>query len=211
MHSARRFLLRWVLAGPVVFGLLVLAGARPARAAGKAFSVHTLHGRYSAAGNSSDASITDGDSDDDAPARAFVAAGFLNLDGKGKIASGEETINYGVPGSGDSFTCELAGTYTVDSLAGRAILTVNVTPGPALTPGESGPTNTAQCSGTATWVAYISGPDGKRLAVIEQTVVPGTPPAGIAADTPILSAHVWTKGGGSGEGGNSQGGDGDSQ
>jgi hypothetical protein len=198
--------LRWAILGFSALGLMMASGNTPALAKGhghgdgNAFGVHNLHGRYIAAGNAADASITDGDSDDDAPARAFVAGGFLKFDGNGNITAGEETINYGVPGSGDSFTCELAGTYTVDSATGRTILTLNVTPGPAVTAAE-GPTtppnnNTQQCSGTDTVVGYIGGPSGKQLATVEQTVVPGTPPSGIAADTPILSAHIWAREGG---------------
>ncbi len=212
MNDCRGSLLRWALAGFVLFGLAMLSGSGPVRAddshghgGGPSFSVHNLHGRYIAAGNASDASITDstatGDNDNDAPARAFVAGGFLNFDGAGKITGGEETINYGTPGSGDSFTCELAGTYTVDTATGRAILTLNATPGPAVTAGESTAANASQCGGTDTVVGYVGGPSGKQLATVEQTVVPGTPPAGVAADTPILSAHIWTRTAGLGEGG----------
>jgi hypothetical protein len=195
-------LLRWAVAGLVLVGLAMLPVANSAFADDSnhdsshnapTFNVHSLHGRYISAGNSGDASITDSDGDDDAPARAFVAAGFLNFDGKGNIPSGEETINYGVPGSGDSFTCELSGTYTVDSATGRAILTLTATGGPAVTPGETTALNNSQCGGTSTVVGYIGGPNGKELATVEQTVVPGTPPTGVAADTPILSAHIWKR------------------
>jgi hypothetical protein len=196
----RGVFLKWAIAGLVLIGLAALPVANSAFAdnshsheSGPTFSAHNLHGRYISAGNSNDASITDGDADNDAPARAFVAAGFLNFDGKGNIPSGEETINYGVPGSGDSFTCELNGTYTVDAATGRAILTLTVTAGPAVTLGETTATNNSQCGGTSTIVGYIGGPNGKQLATVEQTVVPGSPPSGVAADTPILSAHIWTK------------------
>jgi hypothetical protein len=197
MSDHKRLLVRWLVAGLMLFGFTMIPWNKSARADGKhkeGFGVSSLKGRYIAAGNSSDASITDGDTDDDAPARAFVAGGFLNFDGNGKVISGEETINYGVPGSGDSFTCDLAGTYTVDTTAGRALLTLNVTPGPVVGPGESTATNASNCGtgGTDTVVGYISDPSGNKLATVEQTVVPGTPPSGVFANTPILSALVWT-------------------
>jgi hypothetical protein len=73
-------------------------------------------------------------------------------------------------------------------------LTLNVTPGPVVGPGESTATNASNCGtgGTDTVVGYISDPSGNKLATVEQTVVPGTPPSGVFANTPILSAHVWT-------------------
>jgi hypothetical protein len=173
----------------MVFLSPMLAGANPGRGHGFGnFSVHNMNGRYIEGGTAWDASSTP-----PTPAVPFVAAGYLQLDGKGNVSAGEETLNYDTPGSGDSFTCELAGTYVIDSSTGRVILTLNSTPGPAVTPGESVATNNAQCAGTDTVVGYLDGPDGKRLATVEQTVVTGTPPAGVAADTPILSAHVWTK------------------
>jgi hypothetical protein len=79
MSNHKRLLLRWLAAGLMLFGLTMIPG-KSVRADGnhinhRGFSVSSLQGRYIAAGNSSDASITDGDSDDDAPARAFVAGG----------------------------------------------------------------------------------------------------------------------------------------
>jgi hypothetical protein len=198
MHKSKRdFLWHWALASFVVCALAMLPGSSPVRAddghhGGPTFNVHNLHGRYISAGNSSDASITGTASEPNPPAVPFVGAGFLNFDGAGHIASGEETINYGSPGTGDSFTCELAGSYTVDSATGRAILTVNVTPGPPVTTAESAGSN-SQCGGTATWVGYIGGPDGKQLATIEQTNTGGTPTPPANSTTPILSAHIWTK------------------
>ena len=165
----------------------MLAGANSGHGHGN-FSVHNMNGRYIEGGTAWDASSTPPTS-----AVPFVAAGYLQFDGRGNVSAGEETINYDSPGSGDSFTCELGGTYVIDASTGRSILTLNVTPGPAVTPGETIATNNSQCAGTDVVVGYLDGPDGKRLATIEQTVAVGTPPAGIAADTPILSAHVWTK------------------
>ncbi len=194
MSTQRGLVLRWALAGIVTIALLALCRITPAHAfGGSGFSTHTLNGRYITAGNASDASITDGDSDDDAPARAFVASAYLVFDGHGNVTSGEETINYGVPGTGDSFTCELTGTYTVDSTTGRMIMTLTSSAGPALTDGESNDGNSAQCGGTSVTVGYISSPAGKAFATVQQTVVPGTPTPPIAANTPILSAHVWSE------------------
>lgn len=189
MLNASASILRWSLAGALAVAMLpVSSSAWAGNPHGGHFSVHNINGRYIASETAWDASSTPPTS-----AVPFVAGGYLQFDGKGGISAGEETINYDTPGSGDSFTCELAGSYIIDSSTGRAILTLNVTPGPAVTPGESVPTNNSQCGGTDTVVGYLDGPAGKRLATIEQTVVPGTPPVGVAADTPILSAHVWTK------------------
>ncbi len=162
---------------------------------GPSFGLQNLNGRYITAGNANDASLTGEDaSDPDVPARPFVGAGYLLFDGNGNITAGEETINYGTPGTGDSFTCSFTGTYTVDSATGRVSLDITVSPSTFVGPGESSGSNAAQCGGAGTWVGYLDGPAGKRLATIEQTVVAGTPTPPVAFNTPILSAHIWTKG-----------------
>jgi len=197
MRNVNGFILRWSLAGALVLALAMLPGGRAVQAdmghGHSSFSGQSLDGRYITAGIAWDASITGTPSEPNPPSVPFAGAGFLNFDGKGKISSGEQTINYGSPGTGDSFTCDLAGTYTVDSATGRVILSLTVTPGPAVTTAESTASNTAQCGGTGTWVGYLDSPDGARLATIEQTNTSGTPTAPAASTTPILSAHVWTK------------------
>jgi hypothetical protein len=175
----------------VLAGLLIATTGGIASAAGK-FKLNSLKGRFVAAGTANDASITGTASEPNPPTVPFAAAGFLNFDGKGNIASGEETINYGSPGTGDSFTCSLTGTYTIDSTTGRVILMVTVTAGPAVTSSESTSSNGAQCGGTGTWVGYLDKPNGRELYTIEQTNTGGTPTPPAATTTPILSAHVWS-------------------
>ncbi len=174
-------------------GFLIAISVGLASAAAVTFKTKDLKGRYTTAGTAYDASITGTGSEPNPPAIPFVASGFLNFDGTGNISSGEETINYGSPGTGDSFTCERAGTYSVDAVTGRAILTVNVTPGPAVTTAESSASNAAQCGGTGTWVGYLDSPAGAQLSTVEQTVTGGTPTPPAFSTTPILSAHVWSK------------------
>lgn len=171
-------------------GLLIALSAGIAMAASK-FKLSDLKGHYTTAGRADDASITGTVSEPNPPTVAFDAAGFLDFDGKGNITGGEETINYGSPGTGDSFTCDLAGTYTVDSTTGRVILSLTVSAGPAVTSSESSASNAAQCGGTGTWVGYLD-TSGKQLSTIEQTNTGGTPTPPAASTTPILSAHVWT-------------------
>lgn len=182
---------QWIL--PVALAGFLIAVSAGITSAGSSFKVKDLQGRYTTAGHSYDASITGTSTEPNPPAVPFAGAGFFQSDGKGNITSGEETINYGSPGTGDSFTCDLAGTYTVDSTTGRVILSLTVTAGPAVTTAESSSSNTAQCGGTATWVGYLDSPDGERLATIEQTNTGGTPTSPAASTTPTLSAHVWTK------------------
>lgn len=177
-------------------GLLIALSGGMASAAhghGPGLKLNNLKGVFLTAGTAYDASITGTVSEPNPPTVPFASAGFLQFDGKGNITSGEETINYGSPGTGDSFTCDLAGTYTVDAETGRVILTVTVTAGPAVTTAESTSSNSAQCGGTGTWVGYLNGPDGKSLYTVEQTNTGGTPTPPAASTTPILSAHVWVK------------------
>jgi hypothetical protein len=177
-------------------GLLIAFSGGMASAAhghGHGLKMNNLKGVFLTAGMAYDASITGTVSEPNPPTVPLASAGFLQFDGRGNITSGEETINYGSPGTGDSFTCDLAGTYTVDSATGRVIMTVTETAGPAVTPAESTGSNAAQCGGTGTWVGYLNGPDGKALYTVEQTNTGGTPTPPAASTTPILSAHVWTK------------------
>ncbi|HUY19765.1 MAG TPA: hypothetical protein VMV15_11105 [Candidatus Binataceae bacterium] len=180
-------------------GLLIafsggMANAAPGHGHGRGhLKTNNLKGVFLTAGMAYDASITGTVSEPNPPTVPFASAGFLQFDGRGNITSGEETMNYGSPGTGDSFTCDLAGTYTVDSATGRVIMTVTVTAGPAVTTAESTASNDAQCGGTGTWVGYLNGPNGKSLYTVEQTNTGGTPTPPAASTTPILSAHVWTK------------------
>lgn len=171
-------------------GLLIALSAGVARA--YTYKLKDLTGHFTTAGRADDASITGTVSEPNPPTAAFAAAGFLNFDGAGNITSGEETINYGTPGTGDSFTCSMTGTYTIDSVTGRIILTVTSTAGPAVTASESSASNIAQCGGTGTWVGYLGGA-GTQLSTIEQTNTGGTPTPPAVSTTPILSAHVWMK------------------
>jgi hypothetical protein len=177
---------------PVALAGLLLVLSAGITSAAPTYKLKDLTGHYTTAGRADDASITGTVSEPNPPTAVFDAAGFLDFDGKGNITSGEETINYGSPGTGDSFTCDMTGTYTIDSATGRVILSVTVTAGPAVTASESSASNTAQCGGTGTWVGYVDRL-GARLATIEQTNTGGTPTPPAVSTTPILSAHIWTK------------------
>lgn len=176
---------------PVAMAALLIALSSGVASA-YTYKLKDLVGHFTTAGRADDASITGTVSEPNPPTAAFAAAGFLNFDGAGNITSGEETINYGSPGTGDSFTCSMTGTYTIDGVTGRIILTVTSTAGPAVTASESSASNTAQCGGTGTWVGYLGGA-GTQLSTIEQTNTGGTPTPPAVSTTPILSAHVWEK------------------
>jgi hypothetical protein len=143
------------------------------------FGTYNVQGRYVAGGISWDVSAT--------PPVPYSGDGFLVFDGKGNLTAGEQTINYGSAGTGDLFTCDLSGTYTVDPTTGRVVLTATVSPGPAIAGTvETSSSNSSQCSGTAVYVGYVSLSDG--LPLLNASVSPAA-----TTDTPLIDAHVWTR------------------
>ena len=193
--TASKGIAKWTLAASLMLALAVLPkGFALAATSAGGINPQTFSGRYVTSYHGFDSSITGTVSEPNPPAIPYSVSGALTSDGRGNVI-GFENGDYGSPGTGSSYTCDITGTYTVAQAHNlmNGMITLNLAPTCA----------SVTCSGTTTpscapgsytasspsqWFCAMSGPSGKSLVCTEM----GEAASNTTNQDPI-SAATWEK------------------